>query len=213
MFGGLTERLTKVFDKLTGRGLITEAVLDETAREIRIALLEADVALPVVKDFIAHIKEKALGNDHSEVATICNNLGIVYGAQENYTKALEYYQRAMNIWKNKYGEDHPYLAATYNNMGHVYLDQGDYGKALEYYNKSLTLLEKSYGSNNPNGAKVLASIGKVYNLQGDYTKALEYYQRALAIRKDRFGEDHPDVIRTMEKITEIEAKMNGQGEE
>ena len=61
MFGGLTERLTKVFDKLTGRGLITEAVLDETAREIRIALLEADVALPVVKDFIARIKEKAVG--------------------------------------------------------------------------------------------------------------------------------------------------------
>ena len=63
MFGGLTERLTKVFDKLTGRGLITEAVLDETAREIRIALLEADVALPVVKDFISHIKEKAVGQE------------------------------------------------------------------------------------------------------------------------------------------------------
>ena len=63
MFGGLTERLTKVFDKLTGRGLITEAVLDETAREIRIALLEADVALPIVKDFIAHIKEKAVGQE------------------------------------------------------------------------------------------------------------------------------------------------------
>ena len=63
MFGGLTERLTKVFDKLTGRGLITEAVLDETAREIRIALLEADVALPIVKDFIAHIKEKAVGRE------------------------------------------------------------------------------------------------------------------------------------------------------
>ena len=63
MFGGLTERLTKVFDKLTGRGLITEAVLDETAREIRLALLEADVALPVVKDFITNIKEKALGQE------------------------------------------------------------------------------------------------------------------------------------------------------
>ncbi|MGN0919931.1 MAG: signal recognition particle protein [Alphaproteobacteria bacterium] len=63
MFLGLTERLTKVFDKLTGRGLISAAALDETAREIRIALLEADVALPVVKEFIAHIKEKALGQE------------------------------------------------------------------------------------------------------------------------------------------------------
>lgn len=61
MFGGLTDRLTKVFDRLTGRGIITESVMDETAREIKIALLEADVALPVVKDFIAKVKEKAVG--------------------------------------------------------------------------------------------------------------------------------------------------------
>ena len=61
MFSGLTDRLSKVFDRLTGRGIITEATMDETAREIKIALLEADVALPVVKDFIARVKEKAVG--------------------------------------------------------------------------------------------------------------------------------------------------------
>ena len=61
MFNGLADRLSKVFDRLTGRGIITEATMDETAREIKIALLEADVALPVVKDFIAHVKEKAIG--------------------------------------------------------------------------------------------------------------------------------------------------------
>ena len=61
MFNGLADRLSKVFDRLTGRGIITEATMDETAREIKIALLEADVALPVVKDFIAHVKEKAVG--------------------------------------------------------------------------------------------------------------------------------------------------------
>ncbi len=61
MFNGLADRLSKVFDRLTGRGIITEATMDETAREIKIALLEADVALPVVKDFIAKVKEKAVG--------------------------------------------------------------------------------------------------------------------------------------------------------
>ena len=63
VFNGLTDRLTKVFDRLTGRGIITEAIMDETAREIKIALLEADVALPVVKDFIAKVKEKAVGTE------------------------------------------------------------------------------------------------------------------------------------------------------
>ena len=61
MFNGLADRLAKVFDKLAGRGVISESVMDETAREIKIALLEADVALPVVKDFIAAVKEKAVG--------------------------------------------------------------------------------------------------------------------------------------------------------
>ena len=72
MFNGLTDRLSKVFDRLTGRGVITESVMDETAREIKIALLEADVALPVVKDFIAKVKEKAVGAEvvHDELVAL-----------------------------------------------------------------------------------------------------------------------------------------------
>ena len=61
MFAGLAEKLNAVFDKLTHRGILTEAAVDETMREIKIALIEADVALPVVKDFIASVREKAIG--------------------------------------------------------------------------------------------------------------------------------------------------------
>lgn len=63
MFAGLTDRLGKVFDKLTRRGVLTETAVDETMREIKIALIEADVALPVVKDFIAKVREKAVGSE------------------------------------------------------------------------------------------------------------------------------------------------------
>lgn len=61
MFESLTDKLTAVFNKITSRGVLTEEDINNTMREIRIALLEADVALPVVKDFIAHVKEQALG--------------------------------------------------------------------------------------------------------------------------------------------------------
>ena len=61
MFKGLSDRLSSVFEKLSSRGLLTEEMVNESMREIKIALLEADVALPVVKDFIAHVKEKAVG--------------------------------------------------------------------------------------------------------------------------------------------------------
>lgn len=61
MFKGLSDRLSSVFEKLSSRGLLTEEMVNESMREIKIALLEADVPLPVVKDFIAHVKEKAVG--------------------------------------------------------------------------------------------------------------------------------------------------------
>ena len=61
LFGQLGERLSGAVNRMTGRGRITEANVDETLREVRIALLEADVALPVVKRFLAAVKERALG--------------------------------------------------------------------------------------------------------------------------------------------------------
>jgi signal recognition particle subunit SRP54 len=63
MFDALTSRLGSIIDKIKGRGALTETDVKAALREIRIALLEADVALPVVKDFIAHVQEKAIGQD------------------------------------------------------------------------------------------------------------------------------------------------------
>ncbi|MBL8677254.1 MAG: signal recognition particle receptor subunit alpha, partial [Alphaproteobacteria bacterium] len=63
MFETLTGRLGSIIDKLKGRGALTEADVKAALREVRVALLEADVALPVVKDFIAQIQEKAIGQE------------------------------------------------------------------------------------------------------------------------------------------------------
>ncbi len=61
MFQTLTQNLTKIFDKIKGAGALTEAHIDSAMRDIRIALLEADVALPVVRAFISEVSEKAKG--------------------------------------------------------------------------------------------------------------------------------------------------------
>ena len=63
MFDNLTARLSRTIDSLRGRGRITEENVAETLRETRVALLEADVALPVVKAFIESVKAKALGTE------------------------------------------------------------------------------------------------------------------------------------------------------
>ncbi len=63
MFDNLTQRLGRVVKQLRGEARLTEANIGDALREVRLALLEADVALPVVKDFIAAVREKALGEE------------------------------------------------------------------------------------------------------------------------------------------------------
>lgn len=63
MFDALSDKLQGVFRKLGGRGAITEKDLDEALREVRLALLEADVHYKVVKDFVAAVRERALGTE------------------------------------------------------------------------------------------------------------------------------------------------------
>lgn len=63
MFEGLSNKLSSIIDRLVGKGALTENDVNIAMREIRIALLEADVALPVVKEFIEKVKAKAIGHD------------------------------------------------------------------------------------------------------------------------------------------------------
>ena len=61
MFDSLSDRLSGIFDKITGRGALSEADVDDALREVRRALLEADVALEVARSFTAQVREKAVG--------------------------------------------------------------------------------------------------------------------------------------------------------
>src|SRR5579862_7625063 len=63
MFDSLSDRLEGIFKKLRGHGRLTESNIDEALREVRLALLEADVNIKVVRDFVEHVKKKALGQE------------------------------------------------------------------------------------------------------------------------------------------------------
>lgn len=63
VFDSLSQKLTNVFERLRGRGRLTEADLDKVLREIRLALLDADVAIPAVKALLEHVKQQAIGQE------------------------------------------------------------------------------------------------------------------------------------------------------
>ncbi|MCA1710693.1 MAG: signal recognition particle protein [Actinobacteria bacterium] len=102
MFDTLSDRLDKVFTSLRGKGKLSDADIDATAREIRVALLEADVALPVVKAFIGNVKERARGaevsgalNPAQQVVKIVNEelVGILGGE----TRLIRYAKTAPTV--------------------------------------------------------------------------------------------------------------------
>ncbi len=69
MFDNLTERLSSTLKNISGKGRLTEDNIKDTLREVRMALLEADVALPVVRDFVKQVKERAVGIEVSKSLT------------------------------------------------------------------------------------------------------------------------------------------------
>ena len=85
-FENLTERLQNVFKNLRKKGKITESDIQEATKEIRLALLEADVALPVVKDFIKKVRERAIG--HEVIDTLNPAQQIIKIVNEELTTVL-----------------------------------------------------------------------------------------------------------------------------
>ncbi|MFI9816167.1 signal recognition particle protein [Saccharothrix variisporea] len=98
MFNTLSDRLTSVLNNLRGKGRLSEADIDATAREIRVALLEADVALPVVRTFIAKVKERAKGAEVSQALNPAQQ--VVKIVNEELIAILGGETRRLNLAKN-----------------------------------------------------------------------------------------------------------------
>ncbi|MEU4803478.1 signal recognition particle protein [Actinosynnema sp. NPDC023587] len=98
MFNTLSDRLTSVLQNLRGKGRLSEADIDATAREIRVALLEADVALPVVRTFIASIKERAKSAEVSQALNPAQQ--VVKIVNEGLVGILGGETRRLNLAKN-----------------------------------------------------------------------------------------------------------------
>ncbi|MET7989292.1 signal recognition particle protein [Amycolatopsis sp. NPDC005232] len=98
MFDTLSDRLTAALQTLSRKGRLSDADIDATAREIRIALLEADVALPVVKEFIARIKERAKGAEVSQALNPAQQ--VIKIVNEELVGILGGETRRLNLAKN-----------------------------------------------------------------------------------------------------------------
>ena len=111
-----------------------------------------------------------MGKDHPETATTYNNIAGVYYAKGDYDKALEYYEKALEISESKLGKDHPSTATTYNNIALVYEAKGDYDNALEYFLKAFRIRLIKI-KNHPNTISCFINLAICYqkaNMEKDF---------------------------------------------
>lgn len=153
---------------------------------------------------VLYTAQSKFGENHPDVATIYNNIGVTYNSRHDYFKALEMHKKALKIRKELYGENHPDVALSLYNLGSLCHSAGSFlsgnhtifSTALELYQKALKIQLTIFGENHSDVARSYGGIGGVYSSQGDYPKALEMHQKALMILLEIYGENHPDVARS-----------------
>ncbi len=114
-----------------------------------------------------------------------------------YDQALEHYQLALNIYKEKLGDDCLGVGNTLNYIGNIYFYEKKYDQAMSYYQEALRIRKLRLGNDHQDVADTINNIAITYDGQEKLDQGMEQHKEALRIRKLRLGNDHPDVAMTL----------------
>ncbi len=114
-----------------------------------------------------NIREKILGEEHHDTATIYNNLAGLYWSMGEYQKAELLYLKALNIGEKILGKD-PHTATSYNNLAELYRSMGEYEKAEPLYLKALKTSEKILGEKHTNTLDIFNNFDNPEKLKINY---------------------------------------------
>jgi CHAT domain-containing protein/tetratricopeptide (TPR) repeat protein len=114
------------------------------------------------------------------MAVAINTQGTSFALRGDYTKAIDYFSRSLNL-QEEIG-DKQGMAWALNNIGLIYKNQGDYAHAIDYYTRSLRIIEER--GDKKGMAGLFNNIGTIYKIQGDYAHAIDYYTSSLKIYEE-----------------------------
>ncbi|CAF0815761.1 unnamed protein product [Adineta steineri] len=146
-------------------------------------------------------------NDILKVGYIYNELGILYDQTCNYTLALSYYEKAIEIQQKYLPLNHRSLSISYNNMGEVQRQMGDYLNALSTHKKTLYMKQKILPENDLSFATTYNNIGLTNELLGEFSTALSFYEKAIEIKRKILPPNHQELATTYNNIGELQRAM------
>lgn len=144
----------------------------------------------VTEDAIRYL-QTAISFDN-EYANAFLLLGLVYSDKGEYDRAIEYQQKALEIFLKTTGRNHPDTADSYNNLGNAYKNKGLYDRAIVCLQTALEIRLETLGPNHPDTAASYNNLGNAYKNKGLYDRAIEYHQKSLEIKLKTIGPNHPD---------------------
>ncbi|CAF1385735.1 unnamed protein product [Adineta steineri] len=154
-----------------------------------------------------NIANITLPSNHPDLATSYNSIANMYYNMGAYSKALSYYEKALEIREKTLPSNHPNLAISYNNIANVYHKMREYSKALSSHEKALEIQKKTLPSYHSDFVQSYNNIGGVYDSMGEYLKALSSHEKALEIQKKTLPSYHPDLATSYNNIANMYYNM------
>jgi tetratricopeptide (TPR) repeat protein len=164
---------------------------------------EGQLAFGEAEEWFLHGRGNAtqrLGQDHSDVAIMLNNLAGLYLLQGRYEKAEPLLQQSLEIDRRCFEKDAPEIATSLNNLAELYSLQGRYVEAEPLYLQSLEIRQRQLEQDHPDVASSLNNLANLYRLQGRYIEAEPLYLQALEIWQQQLGQDHPHVASNLNNL-------------
>ena len=204
--------LEKVQDKTATNFKLNKGLYFYTEGEIYCKTKDFKKALQSLKACLHYIEE--LPEVNIQLARCYNAMGICYyNGLEDYTKALEFYYKALKKIEEISGssEYHYELPVFKNQIATVYEAQGNYPEAIEYYKEAIRLLEELKISGDPEEANFQRNLANAYMHFDKFEEAVEPAERAFKIRKKHLG-NHPCTVRSIFQRGVIQNSISGESE-
>lgn len=165
---------------------------------------------PFDKKKLTLLAESVLKNikeNNADLASLSNNLSVIFESMGNLSKALESQIKSIQIKENLFDSNHPSLAVAYNNLSMIYNATGQMDKALEFQIKSLEISENIFDKEHPNLAASYNNLSQIYRDLGELEKALEFQLKAIAIYEKILDENHPEIATSYNNLSLIYLDM------
>lgn len=156
----------------------------EAGKYIADHLNEYDRALNIYQQALGRCKSKT---NSKQCADLHYEIGDLYIDKKQYSKALDNYSEALNIYKDIFDEDHKLIALTLYKIGIVHHRQKHHNMALEHLFEALNKQQKTLQKNDPDIAETYHTIGHEYYHRGDMVSALYFYFKAAEIKESIIG--------------------------